>query len=95
MALGSVREDRDSGENVAQAHLAAGEDRSAGHAELSVAALALEDAAGLERIDRRAAALAAIGLAAVVIPTDRLEGLERLIFRQAHDLGQRERPGSG
>src|SRR6185437_13994456 len=42
-----------------------------------------------------ATAFRAEGSAAVVIPADRLERLERFILAHAHDLRQRERPGLG
>lgn len=44
-ALGSVDEDADRGEQINEVHLAAGEDRTAGDAELVGASLALELAA--------------------------------------------------
>lgn len=65
VALGAVHEDGNSGENVAQRKLAAGEDGAGGHAELAVAALALEDAARGVTIDGHASAARAERLAFV------------------------------
>jgi hypothetical protein len=51
MALRAVHENGDGGEDIAERHLAAGEDRSAGHAEFVAARLAFEARAGGERVD--------------------------------------------
>ena len=95
MALCPVHEDCDSRENVAQVHLPAREERARRDRELRRASLALEDAAGLERVALKAAALRAHGVAVRGGPTDRPERVEGLVLRHAHHFRQGEGPGGG
>ena len=93
MTLGGVGEDGDSGQNVADRELAAGEDGPARHAELVAAGGALEAAVVRQVVDGDAAAAGAHRRAFGVGPADRLELRPSRFVRQAHDLRQGERAG--
>ena len=94
-ALDRVDEDRDGGEIVADSELAAGEDGSAGDAELLLARLALPDAAGRIGVDRRATAVRAERRAAVVGEADRHERTVRLVIGHTEDGLEAQGAGAG
>jgi hypothetical protein len=93
-AFDRVHEDGDRCQVVADRKLAAGEDGSAGDAELMLAPLAFPDAPGAVRVDRRAFAARAERRAAVVCKPDGDEASVSLIVSQPHDRfhGKRSRP---
>ena len=95
MALRAVHEDGDGGEDIAERHFAAGEDRPAGHAEFMTASLALEARAGGEGVNVGATAPGAERRAVGRGPSDRLEGAERFRVRHAENLRQRQGAGGG
>ena len=81
-------EDSDGREVIPDRQLVAGENRSARHAELVVARLALPDAPGRVGVNRRAFALGAICRPAIAGKPDRHELLMRRIVRHALDRPQ-------
>lgn len=95
MALRAVHEDRDGQQNVADGHLAAGEDRAARDAKLMTAALALPELAGGDLVALDAAAAGANRFPARVAPADHAEGGMGFLVRHARDLRQIERAGGG
>src|SRR4051812_5821644 len=93
MSLRAVGEDCNGRENVTDGELASGEDCSGRNGELPAATFAAPHLAARQIVKLYRAALWAEGVTAVCRKPDRLEGVIRLLIRQAHHLRQTERPG--
>jgi len=85
IALCTIGENRNGGEDVSNGQLAAGKDRARRDGELGVTGLAFEDFACRIAVDRQATATRAIGVSSVVVPTDRLEGFKGGVVRHTHN----------
>ena len=94
-ALDRVHEDRDGSQIVPHRQLTAGEDGSAGDAELVIARLALPDATGCVAIDFDAAATRAERVAVVVGEANRNERRMSLIIRHTKNRLEAQRSGCG
>jgi len=86
IALGTVREDRDRAENVAELELAAVKDRARCQAELLRASLTLPNRTALKVIMVQASTFRANGLAVRLVPADRGEGFLSLFVGHAQDF---------
>lgn len=95
VALGTVHEDGDRQEDIADCHLAVGEDGATSDAVLVRATLALPCRARLARVGSNATAAGAIWLTGIVAPPDRYERRVRFLISHARNSAKREAPCCG
>ena len=92
VTLRAVDENRDGGEVVADRQLAGMKERTARHAELLVAALTAPDRPRAIAIHFDVSAMWAVGLPAVVRPSERDELRVRFLVRQSENLSEGQAP---
>ena len=92
VALGAVGEDRDGEQDVADRHLAGGEDGAARDAELMAARLALPQLASLVGVGRGAGATRAHRFALRLRPADQPEGVMRFLIRKPRNPSEAQAP---
>jgi len=83
--LGAIHEDRDCHEIVAERELAPGKDGARRDAKDVAARRTFPERLGLAGVDLGAAAAGAVGIAAVIGPTNVLEGSQRFFVRHARN----------